>query len=284
MTGLAPVGPRKPQMLTPVRKLAALAAAVLGTFAVQAQGLVLGVTEGVTYRATDPEIAARFEGIAAELSRSVKQPVTVKVVSGYNDMRAVLKNQGVDIVYIHPAHLALEAVKAQRYRSVAWTTGFTEYKVSFLCRDEPPISDWKAITGRKIVTPDPDSITAVMTRALLREKAATPAPLLNTRYQDAVPFYVENKFSDFGATASRGVVKAWRDKGGKVCAESRAVPIKQWLVSTKLDAAAANTVRDALLGLSQTDAGKKALKESSYSGLVAPNGETETALIGWLGI
>ena len=254
------------------------------TAAVQAQGLVLGVTEGVTYRATDPEIAARFEGIAAELARAAKQPVTVKVISGYNDMRAALKAQSVDIAYIHPAHVALEAVKAQRYQAVAWTNGFTEYKVSFLCRDEPPIADWKALATRKIVTPDPDSITAVMTRAMLREKASTPAALLNTRYQDAVPFYVENRFADFGATAARGVVKSWRDKGGKVCAESRAVPIKQWLVSTKVDAAATGQLRDALLGLAQSDAGKKALQASTYSGLVPANAATEAALITWLGL
>lgn len=266
-----------------IKSLAVFLLAVTN-LAAQAQGLVLGVTEGVTYRATDPEIAARFEGIAAELAKATKQPVTVKVISGYNDMRAALKAQSVDIAYIHPAHVALEAVKAQRYRAVAWTNGFTEYKVSFLCRDEPPISDWKAIATRKIVTPDPDSITAVMTRALLREKAGTPAALLNTRYQDAVPFYVENRFADFGATAARGVIKAWRDKGGKVCAESRAVPIKQWLVSARLDPASAGAVRDTLLALGQSDGGKKALQASTYTGLVPANAETEMALIGWLGL
>jgi phosphonate transport system substrate-binding protein len=265
-------------------KLLVWAVLAASAVAAQAQGLVLGVTEGVTYRATDPEIAARFEAIAAELAKAAKQPVSVKVISGYNDMRAALKAQSVDIAYIHPAHVALEAVKAQRYKAVAWTNGFTEYKVSFLCRDEAPIADWKALATRKIVTPDPDSITAVMTRALLREKAAAPAALLNTRYQDAVPFYVENRFADFGATAARGVVKAWRDKGGKVCAESRTVPIKQWLVSTRLDAAAAAPLREALLGLAQNDAGKKALAASTYSGLLPTQAETETALIAWLGL
>lgn len=266
-----------------IKSLVAVVLAAVN-MAVQAQGLVLGVTEGVTYRATDPEIAARFEGIAAELAKATRQPVTVKVISGYNDMRAALKAQSVDIAYIHPAHVALEAVKAQRYRTVAWTNGFTEYKVSFLCRDEPPIADWKTLAGRKIVTPDPDSITAVMTRALLREKSSTPGALLNTRYQDAVPFYVENRFADFGATAARGVIKSWRDKGGKVCAESRAVPIKQWLVSTRVEGPTANAVRDALLALGQNDAGKKALQASTYTGLVPANPETETALIGWLGL
>ncbi len=267
------------------RVLLALVAAALGG---GAQALVLGVTEGVTYRATDPEIAARFEGIAEQLGRALKQPVTVRVISSYNDMRAALREQQIDLAYIHPAHVALEAVKANRFRSIAWTAGFTEYKVSFLCRDPQPIADWKAVAERRIVTPDPDSITAVMVRAMLRENGLSPAgaapKLLATRYQDAVPFYVENRFADYGATAARGVVKGWRDKGGQVCAESRPVPIKQWLVSTKLDDAAAAAAREALLGLAQSDAGRAALKASTYSALVASDAKAEPALIGWLGL
>jgi ABC-type phosphate/phosphonate transport system substrate-binding protein len=248
---------------------------------------VLGVTEGVTYRATDPEIAARFEGIADALAKALKQPVTIHVLSSYSDLREALKAQRVDIAYIHPAHVALEAVKSGNYRTVAWTTGFTEYKVSFLCREEQPIADWKTVAAKKIVTPDPDSITAVMTRALLREHGLTPSTvkILNTRYQDAVPFYVENNFADYGATAARGVIKAWRDKGGKVCAESRAVPIKQWLLATKLDGAQGNAVRETLLTLGQSDTGKKALAASTYpSGLVAPSADTERAVLAWLGL
>ena len=99
-----------------IKSLVAVVLAAVN-MAAQAQGLVLGVTEGVTYRATDPEIASRFEGIAAELAKATRQTVTVKVISGYNDMRAALKAQSVDIAYIHPAHVALEAVKAQRYRT-----------------------------------------------------------------------------------------------------------------------------------------------------------------------
>jgi phosphonate transport system substrate-binding protein len=251
-----------------------------------AKALVLGVTEGVTYRATDPEIAARFEGIADVLARALKQPVTIQVLSSYNEMREALRTQRVDIAYIHPAHVALEGVKSGNYRTVAWTAGFTEYKVSFLCRDDKPITDWKAITAKKLVTPDPDSITAVMTRAMLREHGLEPTSvkLLNTRYQDAVPFYVENNFADYGATAAKGVIKAWRDKGGKVCTESRPVPIKQWITSSKLDAAASGSVRETLLGLTQSDVGKKALAASTYSGLIAPSADTERVLLGWLGI
>jgi phosphonate transport system substrate-binding protein len=268
------------------RVLAGWLMALLLGAAAPAQALVLGVTEGVTYRATDNQIEARFEPIAEQLSKSIKQPVTIKVLSSYDAMRDALRQQQVDMAFIHPAHVALEATKSGGYRSLAWTAGFTEYKVSFLCKDAQPIGNWKSVMGRSLVTPDPDSITAVMTRAMLREHGleGTAVDLKTTRYQDAVPFYVQNGFANYGATAAKGVIKSWKDGGGKTCAESRPIPIKQWLVSGKVDAATAVTARDTLLNLSQTDIGKKALAASSYSGFVPPSAELEKMLTAWLGL
>ena len=256
------------------------------TASVPAQALVLGITEGVTYQATDAHIEAKFEPIADALSKAIKQPVTLKVLSSYDNMRQALRQQQIDLAFIHPAHVALEATKTGHYKAVAWTAGYTEYKVSFLCKDTQPIANWSGVTGKNVVTPDPDSVTAVMTRAMLREHGldGSAVNIKTTRYQDAVPFYVENGFAAYGATAAKGVLKTWKDAGGKTCAESRPVPIKQWLASNKLDAAVTSAVRDTLLGLSQSDAGKKALFVSSYSAFVPPSTDVEKTLIAWLGL
>lgn len=268
------------------RLFAACALAFALTAGMPAQALVLGITEGVTYRATENQIEAKFEPIADALSKAIKQPVTLKVLSSYDNMREALKQQQIDLAFIHPAHVAFEATKTGRYKAIAWTAGYTEYKVSFLCKDSQPIANWTGTTSRNIVTPDPDSITAVMTRAMLREHGLDGAAvnIKTTRYQDAVPFYVENGFAAYGATAAKGVVKTWKDAGGKTCAESRPVPIKQWLASARLDTALTSTVRDTLLGLSQSDAGKKALSVSSYSGFVPTSTDVEKTLIVWLGL
>jgi phosphonate transport system substrate-binding protein len=266
--------------------LKCLALAMAWGSAFSAQALVLGITEGVTYHATNTEIEARFEPIAKALSLTLKQPVRIQIISSYKTMRETLKQGQVDMAFIHPAHLALEAIKSGNYRSAAWTSGFTEYKVSLLCKDSQPIQNWTTVSGKAFVIPDADSITSAMTRAMLNEHGLKPADvkLQVTRYQDAVPFYVENGFAAYGATAAEGVIKAWTDKGGKTCAESRPVPIKQWITSTKLDAATGSAVRDALLSLDQTDAGKRALATSTYKGFLAPSDEVEKKLIRWLGV
>lgn len=262
-----------------------LLAAVLAA-GLPAQALTLGVTEGVTYRATDAEIAARFEPLAAYLSGMLKQPVQVRVISTYNALREATAKKEVDIAFVHPAHVALEAVKGGQYSVAAWTKGFTDYRVHFLCKEPTPIKDWASIKTKKLVTPDPDSITAVMTRAMLREQGLAPgAPqVLNTRYQDAVPFYVENTFAQYGATASKSVVKAWTDKGGQVCAQSQPVPIKQWIAANTLPPAAQAVLRSALLAIEDSEPGRRALAATGYKGFEAPKEGAEKQLTAWLGL
>jgi phosphonate transport system substrate-binding protein len=248
--------------------------------------LTLGITEGVTYRASDAEIEAKFAPIAKALSAATKQPVKIQIISSYNGLRDALKQGQLDIAFIHPAHVSFEAIKAGGYKSAAWTTGFTDYKVSLLCNSSQPITEWSNLNGKGLVTPDADSVTAVMTRAMLREKAVD-TKLVNmqiTRFQDAVPFFVENKFASYGATSSGAVIKSWKDKGGKTCAQSRGVPVKHWLVSSRLDAGSSAAVRESLLTLDQSELGKKALAASGYKGFIAIDDDTEKSLTGWLGL
>jgi phosphonate transport system substrate-binding protein len=251
-----------------------------------AQALTVGITEGVTYRATDAEIEAKFDGIAKALSSATRQAVKVQIISSYNKLREVLKNGQVDLAFIHPAHVAMEFIKTGDYSAIAWTSGFTQYKVSFLCKEPNPIENWANLVGKSVVTPDPDSITAVMTRAMLREHQVKTdsVKLQTTRYQDAVPFYVEHGFATYGATASASVVKDWISKGGKTCTESRGVPIKQWIALRKLDAATVTSIRNTLLAMDQSDAGRRALATSGYKGFVATSPELEATLMTWLGL
>jgi phosphonate transport system substrate-binding protein len=260
--------------------------ASLLSLALSAQALVIGITEGVTYRASDAEIEAKFDGITKALGSATKQPVKVQIISSYNNLRDALKSGQLDLAFIHPAHVAMEAIKAGNYRAIGWTTGFTEYKVSFLCKEPKPIDNWTSVNGKAFVTPDPDSITAVMTRAMLKEHSikTESVKLQTTRYQDAVPFYVENGFAAYGATASASVVKDWVAKGGKTCAQSRGMPIKQWIASGKLDAATMTTVRNTLLAMDQSEAGRRALAPSGYKGFIAPVPDLESTLMSWLGL
>jgi len=252
----------------------------------QAQDLVFSVTEGVTYQATPKEVRDKFEPLAEALGKALKRNVRIVLVPSYNDERAGLKTQQYDIAFIHPAHVALEAIKAGNYKALAWTVGYTEYTAQVLGDAKTPLKSFADMKGHSLVTPERDSITWAMVNAMLRSEkfSATDVKVMNTRYQDAVPFYIDKGFAEYGATAANAVVKSWTAKGGKVYAKSMPVPIKQIIGSTRLAPADLDRIREILVSLSQNEAGQRVLAATGYKGFVAPNPEIERNVMAWLGI
>jgi len=248
--------------------------------------LVFSVTEGVTYQATPKEIREKFEPLAEVIGKALHRNVKVVLVPAYNDVRAGLSRQEYDLAFIHPAHVAMAEIRAGRYRSIAWTSGYTEYTVSLLAKSGEPIRDLTDLKGRKLVTPDPDSITAVMVRAMLRSQNMGTGDLkiLTTRYQDAVPFYLEYGFAQVGATAANSVVKQWTEKGGKVVLHSRGIPIKQFIASSRLAPEERERILDVLINLPQSEPGRRALAASGYKAFVATDAALEEKAITWLGL
>ncbi len=285
---------RKDEMLGRIVFCLWVASVMATTASAQGTELVFSVTEGVTYQATPKEIRDKFAPIADVIAKATGRRVRMILVPAYDDVRVGLAKQEFDIAYIHPAHVSMAEIKAGRYRSVAWTSGFTEYTVSLMMNAREPLKSLDDMKGRTLVTPDPDSITSWMVRAMFRVENLTstssrdPTPttvrVITTRYQDAVPFYLEYGFAQIGATAANAVVKAWTEKGGKVLAKSRPVPIKQFIVSTRMSVVEQERIRDALIGLRDSKAGHDALEIVGYKGFVAPNPEYENATIAWLGL
>jgi phosphonate transport system substrate-binding protein len=263
--------------------------------AAQSPDLVFAVTEGVTYQAADKEIHDKFSPLADYLGKVLGRRVKLVVISRYDDLRTAMGKQEFDVVFVHPAHVAIAEIKAGRYKAVAWTAGFTDYSVSLLENGASPLKSMADLNGHTLVTPDPDSITAVMVRAMFRaeklvaitghDPTATSVRVITTRYQDAVPFYLQNGFAQAAATASSSVVRSWIEQsGGKVLAKSRGIPIKQIVVSTKMSADLQDRVSDALVTLSHSKAGEPILESVGYKGFVAPNRAAEDAAIAWLGL
>jgi len=269
-------------------------AALAAVAAAQGTDLVFAVTEGVTYQATPKEIRDKFYPLADYLGRATGRRVKVVLVPAYDDLRAGAAKQEFDLCFVHPAHVSMAEIKAGRYKAIAWTTGYTEYTASLLMNANQPLKSLDDLKGLTIVTPDPDSITAAMVRAMFRTekvplstaKEITPVAVkvITTRYQDAVPFYLEYGFAQVGVTAANAVVKAWTDKGGKVLLKSRPVPIKQFIVSTKMPADEQQRLRDALVNIRDSKAGRDALEAVGYKGFVAPNPDVESSTIAWLGL
>lgn len=248
--------------------------------------LVFAINEGVTYRVPSEEIRARYATITADLTKLLRQPVTIEPVGAYPMLRKGLAEQAYDIAMVHPAHLSIEAMKKSGYKLMAVTKGFQEYTANFLVKADSPLKTLADLKGRKVGAPDEDSITSWMVRATLRDALGGPGQVgyTYTRYQDAVPFFVEHNFTVVGASAAGSVIRAWQAGGGKVLAKSRPVPIKHIIASPKLSAEQQDRLREYLLALDTTDEGRKKLEATKYSGFARYDEAAMLAIGTWLGL
>jgi phosphonate transport system substrate-binding protein len=267
-------------------RLAALLIAALTVMPASAQELVLAINAGVTYHVTPQEIREKYKGLADLIGKELKRTVLVQPVDDYQRLRKGLDQGEYDLAFVHPAHHAMISERDKKYKLVVLTKGFTDYKAFFLVKKDSPLKKPEDLRGKKIGTPDPDSITAVITRAELRDLGVDTAksPIQTTRYQDAVPFMVENGFVDAGSVGSAAIAKAWRDQGGRVLVESRPVPIKHFIASTKLSDGDIEKVRGVLLGLDQTPAGRTILEHIGFKGFVEGDEKELAVTAKWLGL
>ena len=248
--------------------------------------LVFAVNEGVTYRVPNEEIRAKYAAIAADLSKILKQTVTVEPIAAYPVLRKGLSEKAYDLAMVHPAHLSIEAIKYSGYKLVAVTKGFQDYRANFLVKADSPLKSLADLKGSRLGAPDEDSITSWMTRATIRDALgdASLVSYVYTRYQDAVPFFVENNLTQSGSTAAGSVIKDWQAKGGKLLFKSKPVPIKHIIASPSMSLEDVAKVRDYLLALDTTEDGKKKLAATKWKGFAAYD-QTELMAIGtWLGV
>lgn len=272
-----------------MRSFARLGVFLIAAFAVapaSAEDLILAINEGVTYRVTPQEIRDKYKGLADLIGKELKRTVKVQPVEDYARLRKTLDEGGYDLAFVHPAHHAMISERDKKYKLVALTKGYTEYKAYFLVKQDSPLKKPEDLRGKKIGTPDPDSITAVITRAELRDIGVDPAKtqIQTARYQDLMPFMVENGFVDAGTTGSAAIAKAWRDHGGRVLMESKPVPIKHFIASTKLSDSDIEKVRTVLLNLDQTPAGRAILERIGFKGFVEGDEKDLAATGKWLGL
>lgn len=247
--------------------------------------LVFAVNEGVTYRVNPGATVDRFKELADDLGKLLKRPVKVQAVTDYKELAAGLTEQRYDLAYVHPAHHSIRAMAKGGYRLVAVTKGFTEYRASFMVKGDSPLKTLADLKARKIGAPDEDSITSVIMRATLRDAfGAQPQEITYVRLQDAVPFMVENNFVAAGVSASKAVVKGWQDKGGKVLATSKPIPIKHMIASNKVTAEQRAQLSAYFIGLEQTPEGKKRLETFNVTGFVEFDQKALVAMGTWLGL
>lgn len=254
-----------------LQSCAALSAGLVGLSAKAADPVVFAVNEGVTYRVSAADFRERFEAVGDDLSRLLKVPVSIQSVPGYVDLQKGLQEARYGLAWVHPAHHAIRAISRHGYRQVCITKGFQDYRARFLVAAGSSVKSLADLKGKTVGAPDSDSITSVLARATLRDAGLGEGSLKMqyVRYQDAVPFMVENGLAAAGVSASGAVVKAWTEKGGSVIATSKPVPVKQVIASPQMSPGQVAAVQDYLMGLEAAKEGSARLAAFKVTGFMA---------------
>jgi phosphonate transport system substrate-binding protein len=266
--------------------LAVIIVGVAGPTLGQQQEFIFGVNEGVTYRITPHETRERYRDLSEMLAKALKRPVKVVPEDNYVKLRKNLEAKYYDLAYVHPAHHSYRAIRDQGYQLVVITKGWDQYKARFLIKADAPYKQPADVLATKMVMPDPDSITAWMVRATLRDLGADPERLKlgTTRYQDGIPFMMEHGFYEIGITAAGAVVKEWQSKGGKILFESKPVPIKHVIASSSVTRDEVEQIRALFLGLEESKEGRAILQRLGFNGYLRPNDAQTLELTKWLGL
>ena len=148
---------------------------LLAAWSTASQALVFAVNEGVTYRVGNDEIRAKFAVLASDLSRILRQPVTVEPIADYPTLRKGLAAKEYDLAFVHPAHLS-RSRSAIRLSLVAVTKGFQNYSANFIVRADSPFKTLADLKDSSLGAPDEDSITSWMVRATLRDAVRRRSP------------------------------------------------------------------------------------------------------------
>jgi ABC-type phosphate/phosphonate transport system substrate-binding protein len=268
-----------------IRLFVLFALILAGARVAWADDWILAVNEGVTYQDSGPT-SERYKLLIDLLEKELKHPVQVKRIDRYSDLEKGLEEGRYEMAFIHPAHVALRAVKSGNYVGVASAAGYTDYRGRVLVPKDSLLHSMAELRGKRIGVPALESITTVMFTATMKDMGE-PNPEIHysaTRYQDAVPFMIENKFTEAGVTASSAVIKDWTAKGGRVLGETKSVPIKQFIVSRRLSEEQRDKVRDLMLHLADSETGRQALKGTNMKGFVPWNDAVMEASIKWLGL
>lgn len=266
----------------------------LASIASAQQTITFAVNEGVTYRGND-NARQNYKAIADDLSKQLKMKVNVEIVTDYAALEKGLASKTYDLAFIHPTHIALAPVKRGEYTLAAVSKAHTGYKASFLSKVNAPVATpadlgkTLASGSKPVGAPDPNSITTWLIKATLRDAAAASKtnspPLKFTRYQESIPYMVENGFVDVAATASEAIVKDWTAAGGKVIASSRAVPIKNLIVANSLGKDNIDTIRSYFVELANSAEGQAKLEKINLKqGFITYDQNNYVAIAAWLGL
>jgi phosphonate transport system substrate-binding protein len=266
------------------RSIAALVLACICSFA-NAEGLVLGVSEGTSGGLDHAQVIAKYQGLADVIGKAIKQKVQVVFAREFQALEEGMKSGRYDFVMARPSDYPARGLRDYGYHYVA--SAKPDGQCFIVVPKGSPIKTLADAKGKRFVIPERVSYMSKFCHAELRDQGIV-LETQNVQYvreQGAVGFYLENNFGDVGGLASySGVTTKWVKDGNVVIHKSVPQPYFPLIANKRTTDAQIAAVQRALKAMPNDEAGQAVLKSIGVKEFDIGSEQKLRDLLKWLDI
>lgn len=245
--------------------------------------LVMAVSEGSSGGTDHARVIAKYKGLADVIGRSINASVNVVFIREFSALEDGLKQQRFDLAMARPSDYPARALRDHGYQFVA--TSKPDGHCLIVVPNASPLSSIRDIRGQRVVLPNPAAYMTRLCTAELRDQGLDMAKenIVRVKEQDAIPFYLANRFGDVGGVASySGVARGLEKSGLRVLHQSRPQPYFPLVAKRTFTAAQLQAIQSALATLPDTADGQAVLKSMGTQGFDTSTEKRLRDLLEWL--
>ncbi len=255
----------------------------------RAQDLVLAVSEGTSGGLEYAQVIAKYKGLADTIGKGVKAKVSVVFVREFSTLEEGLKTGRYAFVMARPSDYPARGMRDNAYSYVA--SAKPDGQCLIVVPKNSPLKTLGDIKGKKIVMPEKVSYMSRFCTTELRNKGIdlSKEKVQHVREQQAVTFYLDNKFAEVGAIASYSAVGKKIEKEGakdgvyRILHKSVTQPYFPLVAYSKIRPDQIAAVQKELLALPSTEAGQEVLQRIGINEFDTGSEAKMRELLKWMG-
>jgi ABC-type phosphate/phosphonate transport system substrate-binding protein len=227
--------------------------------------LVLAVSEGTSGGITAEAAQAKYQPLAEALGAAINAEFKVQFVREFALLTKDMQENQFDLVLARPSD-------------------YPDGHCMLIVHKDSPIKSIADLKNKTFVMPEESSYMTRFCRAELRNNGILleNKRVHYVREQAVIPFAIENRISNVGGIASYSSAYAkWTKGENRMLYKSRAQPYRPMVASPNLSPEQVAKLKDALVDLGNSDAGKQVLKRVGVASFVTTEEGRLRKLLDW---
>jgi phosphonate transport system substrate-binding protein len=261
------------------------ASAPMATAAPAKKQLVLAVSEGTSGGTTAEAAQAKYQPLADVLGAAINAEFKVQFVREFAVLTKGMQENQFDLVLARPSDYPARGMRDNQYQFVA--TASPDGRCMLIVHKDSPIKSLADAKHKTFVMPEETSYMARFCRAELRDSGILleNEKVHYVREQAVIPFAIEGRISDVGGISSySGAFAKWAKGDNRVLHQSKPQPYMPMVASRNLSPEQVGKLKDALVELGHSDAGKQVLKRVGVTAFLTTEEGRLRKLLEWLGV